>query len=112
MTATIVEDTIVGMTGSSVPIDAYVIDILQRDLLAHDRTPSSFVVYLHLFRRTHGARKESIRMSHQMLAETTGLSKSAVQGAIRNLVRRRLLKVERASPTAVPVYRALCPWRR
>lgn len=100
------------MTVSTVPIDAYLIDILQRDLLAHDRTPSSFVVYLHLFRRTHGAKKESVRISHQMLAETTGLSKSAVQSAIRNLVRRKLLKADRASPTAVPVYRVLCPWRR
>ena len=100
------------MTSGSVPVDAYVIDVLQRDLLAHDRTPSSFVVYLHLFRRTHGARKEGVRISHQMLAETTGLSKSAVQGAIRNLVRRKLVKVERASRTAVPVYRVLCPWRR
>lgn len=97
---------------ASVAVDAYVIDTLQRDLLAHDRTPSSFVVFLHLYRRTHGAKKESIRVSHQMLAEATGLSKSAVQGAIRNLVRRKLLKAERASPTAVPVYRVHCPWRR
>jgi phage replication O-like protein O len=96
----------------AVSVDPYVIDTLMRDLISHDRTPSSFVVFLYLFRRTHGARKESARVSHQMLADATGLSKSAVQGAIKNLVRRRLLETKRASPTAVPEYVVHCTWRR
>jgi phage replication O-like protein O len=96
----------------TVAVDPYVIDTLMRDLVAHDRTPSSFIVFLYLFRRTHGASKESVRVSHQMLAEATGLSKSAVQGAIKNLVRRRLLRAERATPTSVPEYVVQCTWRR
>jgi len=51
-------------------------------------------------------------VSHNMLAEATGLSKSAVQLAVKNLVRRRLLRVHRASVTAVPEYVVQCPWRR
>jgi phage replication O-like protein O len=97
---------------ASFSIDAYVIDTLMRDLISHDRTPSTFVVFLYLFRRTHGARKETVRVSHQMLSDATGLSKSAVQGAIKSLVRRRLLESKRASPTSVPEYVVRCTWRR
>jgi phage replication O-like protein O len=97
---------------AAVSVDAYVIDTLMRDLIAHDRSPSSFVVFLYLFRRTHGAAKPTARVSHQMLSEATGLSKSAVQSAIKNLVRRRYLKAHRASPTAVPEYAVHCSWRR
>ena len=97
---------------ASLAVDAYVIDTLMRDLISHDRTPSTFVVFLYLFRRTHGARKESVRVSHQMLSDATGLSKSAVQYAIKSLVRRRLVDSRRASPTAVPEYFVHCTWRR
>ena len=92
-------------------VDAYLVDVLMRDLVAHDRSPSGFLVYLYLWRRTHASSKESARISHQRLAEATGLSKSAVQAAVRNLVRRRLLRVQRASPTAVPEYFVLKTWR-
>ena len=44
------------------------------------------------------------------LAVDTGLSKSAVQRGLRTLVRRRLLRVEKASRTAVPAYTVLRPW--
>ena len=97
---------------SNVAVDAYVLDTLMRDLLAHDRSPSSFVVYLHLYRRTHGAGKDAARVSHAMLSEATGLSKTSVQAAVKNLVRRRLLRVHRASATAVPEYVVQCPWKR
>ena len=97
---------------ATLSVDPYVVDTLMRDLIQHDRSPSSFVVYLYLWRRTHAVSKESARVSHNMLAEATGLSKSAVQLAVKNLVRRRLLRVHRASVTAVPEYVVQCPWRR
>ena len=33
---------------------AYVLDTLMADLVGHDRQPSAFLVYLHLWRRTAG----------------------------------------------------------
>jgi hypothetical protein len=46
------------------------------------------------------------------MAVDTGLSKSAVQRGIRTLLRRRLLRVEKSSPTSIPSYTVLRPWRR
>jgi hypothetical protein len=46
------------------------------------------------------------------MVDATGLSKSAVQGAIRTLTRRRLVRATRLSATAVPEYLVLRPWRR
>jgi DNA-binding GntR family transcriptional regulator len=97
---------------SNVPIDAYVLDTLMRDLVAHDRSASSFLVYVHLYRRSFGAAKDAVRVSHQRLADATGLSKSAVQAAVRNLTRRKLVRVSKASATAIPEYAVLRPWRR
>ena len=96
----------------SVAIETYVVDTLMRDLVAHDRSASAFLVYLFVYRRTAGVGKESVRISHQRLADATGLSKSAVQAAMRNLERRRLVTVERPSATAIPEYFVMRPWRR
>jgi phage replication O-like protein O len=97
---------------SNVALDAYVLDTLMRDLVAHDRSASGFLVYLHLWRRTFGAGKDAVKISHQRVADATGLSKSAVQAAIKNLARRKLVRAHKASPTAVPEYVVLRPWRR
>ncbi len=42
----------------------------------------------------------------------TGLSKRAVQEALRLLAKRRLLSIQRESITAIPVYEVLRPWMR
>jgi hypothetical protein len=94
-----------------VAFDAYVIDALMPDLVGHDRRPSAFVVYAWLWRRTRGAARSSVA-SYRMLADGTGLSKRAVQEAVALLVRRQLIEVTRKSPTASPVYRLVCHWRR
>src|SRR4051812_6729468 len=91
-------------------IDAYVLDVLMRDLTAHDKQPSAFLVYLHLWRRASGSRAKRVSASHQSMADATGLSKSAVQMAIRTLRRRRLVQCRRASQTAVPEYAVQRPW--
>jgi len=93
-------------------VDDYVCDVLMRDLVGHDRAPSAFLVYLHLWTRTLGAGAKSVRMSHQMVADATGLSKSAVQGGMQCLLRRQLVRIHRDSATAIPEYRLLRPWRR
>lgn len=92
-------------------IDRYVVDTLMRDLVQHDRQPSAFLVYLLLAQRASGARTAR-PVSHQEMADASGLSKSAVQAAIRTLIRRRLIKASRESATAVPAYTVLRPWRR
>jgi DNA-binding GntR family transcriptional regulator len=96
----------------AIRLDRYVLDSLMADLVGHDRSPSSFLIYLALWARTGMRRGAKARLSHRELAEETGLSKSSVQAAIRNLARRRLIAVERASATAVPEYTVLRPWVR
>ena len=100
------------MSGSTVTIDRYVVDTLLRDFVGHDRSPSSFLVYLYLATRPATGRARHVTASHADIAHYTGLSKSGVQAAVRNLKRRRFVRVERAAPTATPVYEVLTPWRR
>ena len=61
------------------------------DLVLHDHQPSAFLVYLHLWYRSAGS-KAAVRTSHREMVDATGLSKSAVQAAIRALSRRRLIR--------------------
>jgi DNA-binding GntR family transcriptional regulator len=92
--------------------DAYIVDTLMRDLVAHSRSTAAFLVYLQLYRHTHGAGRESVAMSHRILAELIGLSKRSVQTALAHLTARRLIRQRKARPTAVPVYTVLTPWIR
>jgi len=92
-------------------LDAYVVETLLPDLVLHDRQPSAFLVYLYLWYRSAG-RGAAVRASHQDMVTATGLSKSAVQGAVRTLVRRRLLRAAREGLTAVPAYTVMRPWRK
>jgi DNA-binding MarR family transcriptional regulator len=91
-------------------VDDYVIETLMRDLVSHDKKPSAFIVYLYLWRRTLGQSRASVHQSHQQLADATGLSKSAVQSAIKILSRRRLIETHRSSKTATPEYVVHRPW--
>jgi len=93
-------------------IDPYILDTLMRDLVAHSRSTAAFLVYLQLYRHTHGVGRESVAMSHAVLAEIIGLSKRSVQTAVAHLAERRLIRRRRARPTAVPVYTVLTPWIR
>jgi len=94
------------------PLDPYITDVLMRDLVGHDRTPSAFLVYLWLWARTDGGQRRHAA-SLQTIAFETGLSKSSIQSSVRELRdRRRLILVERSGPTTPPVYQILTPWRR
>jgi len=95
-----------------VHLDPYVFHTLMRDLVGHDRHPSAMLVYLQLAYLASRAPESVVRITHQQLAFETGLSKSAVQGAIRRLGRRRLLHSSRTSSVAVPRYEVLRPWAR
>ena len=97
---------------STIPIDAYLLDSLMPDLVGHDRQPSAFLVYLCLWRQTHGSGQGTAQVALQDIAEATGLSKRSVQDALGWLAKRKLVSISRASITAVPVYTVLRPWRR
>jgi hypothetical protein len=93
-------------------VDPYIVDTLMPDLVGHDRQPSAFLVYLYLWRQTHGAAAAHAQVALIDIAEATGLSKRSVQDALGRLATRKLITVSRASITAVPVYSVLRPWRR
>jgi len=93
-----------------IAIDEYVLDVLLPDLTRHDHSPSAFLVYLVIWTSLFRLEERQAALSLQQLAENTGLSKSAVQGAIRLLKRRGLLKVTKASPTAIPQYELVRHW--
>lgn len=93
-------------------VDPYIVDTLMRDLVLHSRSSAAFLVYLQLYRQTHGNGKESIAISHAVLAELIGISKRCVQGAVAHLAERRLIRWRKARPTAIPVYTVLTPWLR
>ncbi len=96
---------------SAPPLDPYIVDTLMRDLVGHDRQPSAFLVYLYFWRQTHANGKTTVQVALLDIAEATGLSKRAVQDALTQLVKRKLVAVARESITAIPVYTVLRPWR-
>ena len=95
---------------SRVGVDAYVIDTLMGELVGRDRKPSAFLVYLHLWRRTLGGTVRGVPASLQSVATGTGLSKSAVQAGMKILMKRKLIRSARNSPTGVPRYDVRRPW--
>jgi len=94
-----------------ISLDDYLIDVLMRDLVGHDRRPVCFLVYVWLAAES-GRRDGPVEISYRELSENVGVSKSSVQGAVGWLVRRKLVSVSKARVTATPCYTVLCPWRR
>ena len=92
-------------------LDDYILDTLMADLVGHDRQPSAFIVFLCLWRATHGDRQATVQIALQDIAERTGLSKRSVQSALAWLVKRKLIAIARESITAVPVYMVMRPWQ-
>ncbi len=96
----------------TIPVDDYVLDVLMRDIVGHDRQPAAYLVYLYLYGQAARARWKPVPSSLRMLAEATGLSKSAVQTALELLRRRELIETKSEHSTATPEHRVLRPWRR
>jgi len=91
-------------------LDDYVIEVLMRDLVGHDRRPASFLVYLWLAAE-QARRQHAVQVSYQELAESVGVSKSSAQAAVSWLVRRKLLAMSKENATATPRYLVQSPWR-
>ena len=94
----------------TISIDRYVLETLMPELVGRDRRSVSFSLYLFLWTRSFGTGARSVRVSHQEVAGLLGVSKSAVQAAVKHLTKRRLLRTHHASRTAVPEYFPLRPW--
>ncbi len=95
----------------TIPVDDYVLDVLMRDIVGHDRQPAAYLVYLYLYGQATRARWKPVPASLRMLAEATGLSKSAVQTALELLRRRELIETDSDHATAVPTHRVPRHWR-
>src|SRR4030095_13805756 len=96
----------------AIEVDEYVLDTLMADLVGHDRQPSAFLVYLYLWRHTRGVGEATAQVSLFDVSMGTGLSKRSVQEELQWLSKVRLLSVQRAGITAVPVYTIKRPWIR
>ena len=95
-----------------IPIDEYVIDVLLPDLTAHEHSSTAFLVYIIVWTALYRAEEKRVALSLHKLSEQTGLSKSAVQKAIRLLQRRGLIRVFKPHTTAVPEYELIRHWVR
>ena len=95
-----------------ITLDSYILDSPMPDLVGNDRQPSAFLVYLYLYRHTRGRVARAATASLQQMASDTGLSKSAVQQAVRTLKRRRLVYARQISATSAPEYVVATPWVR
>ncbi len=96
----------------TISVEDYVIDVLMRDLVGHDRLPAAYFVYLHLYRQATRTKWKPVSASLRTLAEGTGLSKSAIQTALENLRRRELIVTTSDRATATPRHRVLRHWRK
>jgi DNA-binding MarR family transcriptional regulator len=95
----------------TIPVDDYVLDVLMRDIVGHDRQPAAYLVYVWLYGQAARTRWKPVASSLRMLAEATGLSKSAVQTALELLRRRELIESSSDSATAIPQHRVRRHWR-
>ena len=95
----------------TIPVDDYVLDVLMRDIVGHDRQPAAYLVYVWLYGQAARVRWKPVPSSLRLIADATGLSKSAVQTALERLRARELIKTMADHPTAVPQHRVLRHWR-
>ena len=92
--------------------DPYVLSVLMPDLVGHDRSPAGFIVYLYLLGMAGRTRRDTVLASLQTIATETGLSKSAVQIALRRLKARGLIDPGVTATVKHPARRVLKPWVR
>lgn len=95
----------------TVPVDDYVLDVLMRDLVGHDRQPAAYLVYVWLYGQAARGKWKPVAASLRSIADETGLSKSAVQTALELLRRRELVETKSEHATAVARHRVRRHWR-
>ena len=93
-----------------VAVDVYVLDVLLRDLVGHDKRPAAFLVYLYLYGVAARSRWRPVKASLRDIAVATGLSKSAVETALKILRRRHLVTTQTSFRTDRPRHQVLRHW--
>jgi DNA-binding MarR family transcriptional regulator len=96
----------------TIPVDDYVIDVLLRDIVGHDRQPAAYLVYLYLYGQAARTKWKPVPASLRTIADATGLSKSAVQTALEKLRYRELIRTTTDHATAISRHRVLRHWRK
>jgi DNA-binding MarR family transcriptional regulator len=96
---------------ASIPIDDYVLDVLMRDLIGHDQKAAAYLVYLFLYGQSVRKGWRPVPASLRTLAESTGLSKSAIHTALAHLRRRKLI-VSTRDRAATARHHILRHWRQ
>lgn len=86
-------------------IDAHIAINLNREI----QNPAAVVVYLYLL-SFEGSIKGPVFLSHQKLADHTGISKSTIQRIVRDLETLGLVAVTRLKATSEPGYEIRRPW--
>lgn len=92
-------------------MDVYVLDVLLRDLVGHDKRPAAFLAYLYLYGKAARSGWRPVTASLRDIADATGLSKSAVATALKVLRRRHLLTTQTRFRTDRPRHGVLRHWR-
>ena len=95
----------------TIAVDDYVLDVLMRDIVGHDQKPAAYLVFVYLYGLAARQKWKPVAASLRVLAEATGLSKSAVQTALELLRRRELIETTSEHATALPSHRVLRHWR-
>ena len=95
----------------TISVDDYVLDVLMRDLIGHDQQPAAYLVYLYLYGQATRMKWKPVTASLRMLADATGLSKSATHVALATLRRRQLIVTTRDHATGTSRHRVLRHWR-
>ncbi|MBV9009129.1 MAG: hypothetical protein JO354_08185 [Verrucomicrobia bacterium] len=95
----------------TIPVDDYVIDVLLRDIIGHDKQPAAWLLYIYLYGQAARKQWKPVVASLRALADATGLSKSAVQTAMQNLRRRELVVTVAPGPRATPTHFVQRHWR-
>lgn len=80
------------------------------DSLAEALPPTEFVVYLRLFRLSHGHKRETCRVGHTKLAKGCHLSRRTVQTVVDRLAALGLIeRLPDPNPRAASEYRVVVP---
>ena len=100
-------------------LDDFVVDWVMRELVRDPNppkknqkpnpSPATFIVYLVLWRMAFNNIWVAY-VSHQKIADSTGLSKSSVQNAIRQLNQRQFIDTIKATDTSTPEHHVKRPW--
>lgn len=94
------------LNSHSISVDSYVFDYLVKEL----KNPICVIIYLYIWRRTIGEKIPYERLSHQLIADETGVARKTVLTNVRILQSLNLLEIKSDGDGMTCTYRILKPW--